>query len=280
MADSTSRPLRSWQFTPATRPDRFDKATSVGADVLIIDLEDAVAPSDKDGARSTALEYLVHPKQGTIARALRINGLETRFGQADLSELFATDAVPDFLILPKTESAAQLRMVDRLLALTNSATLLVALVESAIGLAAVDEIAGGSPRLAGLMFGAADMAADLGAETAWEPLLHVRSAIVAACARHGIIAIDAPFFNVKDSDGLKQEIARSRSLGFAAKAAIHPTQVEFINAALTPTAAAVAEAREILAENAKGVGVVNGQMIDEAVARKARRVLAAAAHKA
>jgi (S)-citramalyl-CoA lyase len=276
MTDPKTHPTRSWLFTPATRPDRFAKAADVGADVLIIDLEDAVAPADKDRARTGALDHLVRPDRGTIAYALRINGLETRAGLADLTALLASDAAPAFLVLPKTESAAHLHILDRQLAVAGKPTRLVGLIESAAGLAAVEEIAAATPRLAALMFGAADMAADLGSETAWEPLLHARSRLVAASARAGVIALDSPFFDVRDGEGLRQEIARSKALGFAAKAAIHPTQIEPINAALTPSPAAVAEARAILAENAKGVGTVNGRMVDEAVARKARRILAAA----
>jgi (S)-citramalyl-CoA lyase len=140
----------------------------------------------------------------------------------------------------------------------------------------VEAIADATPRLVGLMLGAADMAADLGAETSWAPLAFARSRLVAACARAGITPIDAPFFDIRDEAGLEHEVAAAVALGFAAKAAIHPGQIAAINAALTPTQEAVERARAVLAENAKGVGTVDGQMIDEAVARKARRILAAA----
>ena len=126
------------------------------------------------------------------------------------------------------------------------------------------------------MLGAADMAADLGAAVAWGPLAFARGRLIAACALAGVTPIDAPFFDIRDEDGLKQEVGAAVALGFAAKAAIHPAQVGAINAALTPSAAAVQKARAILAENAKGVGTVDGQMIDEAVARKARHTLTAA----
>jgi (S)-citramalyl-CoA lyase len=110
----------------------------------------------------------------------------------------------------------------------------------------------------------------------WEPLAFARARLVAACALAGVTAIDAPYFAIRDPDGLEQEVARAVALGFRAKAGIHPRQIGAINTALTPTQQAVERARAILAENAKGVGTVDGQMIDEAVARKARRVLAAA----
>jgi (S)-citramalyl-CoA lyase len=267
---------RSWLFTPATRPDRFAKAAAAGADVAIVDLEDAVAPADKAQARTTALDYLAdNPVDGAL-HALRINGLDTRGGISDLDALLGSRAAPDFVVLPKTEAAGHLQILDRLLTATGKDALLIGLIESARGLAAVEAIATATPRLAGLMLGAADMAADLGAATAWEPLAFARGRLIAACALAGVTPIDAPFFDIRDEDGLKQEVAAAVALGFAAKAAIHPAQVGAINAALTPSAEAVEKARAILAENAKGVGTVDGQMIDEAVARKARRTLAAA----
>jgi (S)-citramalyl-CoA lyase len=273
---NTMRPTRSWLFTPGSRPDRFAKAAEVGADVLIIDLEDAVAPNDKASARVTALDYLSEPAAKTIQRALRINGLDTRAGIADLDALLGSDAAPDVLVLPKTESAGHLLILDRLLTAAGRATRLVGIIESARGLTAVDAIAAATPRLLGLMLGAADMAADLGAATSWPPLGHTRSRVVLACALAGVTPIDSPFFDVHDADGLSQEVASAIAFGFPAKAAIHPGQVEAINKALTPTPKAVEHAQAVLAANTKGVGVVDGQMVDEAVARKARRILAAA----
>ena len=276
MSDTNPAPCRSWLFTPATHPERFAKAAAVGADVSILDLEDSVAPSDKDRSRDTALDFLKARKPGAVQYALRVNGLDTHAGLRDLNAMLETDATPDYLVLPKTESAGHLQILDRLLASASKATRIVGIVESARGLAGIEAIASATPRLAGLMLGAADMAADLGAATAWEPLAFARSRLVAVCALAGVTAIDAPHFDVHDTDGLQQEVARAVAFGFGAKAAIHPGQVAAINAALTPSQEAVERARAILTENAKGVGTVGGQMIDEAVARKARRTLAAA----
>jgi (S)-citramalyl-CoA lyase len=268
--------VRSWLFTPATRPDRFSKAAAAGADVAILDLEDAVAAKDKAQARANAINYLAMGSTDGALRALRINGLDTRAGISDLEALLGSEAAPEFVVLPKTESAGHLQILDRLLSSVDKKTMLIGLIESARGLGAVEEISTATPRLAGLMLGAADMAADLQAATAWGPLAFARGRLIAACAFAGVTPIDAPFFNVRDEAGLKQEVATAVEFGFAAKAAIHPAQVGAINAVLTPSAEAVEKARVILAENAKGVGVVDGQMIDEAVARKARRILAAA----
>ena len=171
-------------------------------------------------------------------------------------------------MLPKTETTGHLLILDRLLTAASLATKLIGIVESVRGLTAVEAIALATPRLAGIMLGAADMAADLGAATAWEPLAFTRARLVAACALAGVTATDAPYFDIRDPDGLEQEVARAVALGFRAKAAIHPRQIGAINTALTPTEETVERVRAILAENAKGVGTVDGQMTDEAVARK------------
>ena len=273
---SKTKPTRSWLFTPATRQDRIEKAGEIGADVLIIDLEDAVSPDDKPKARATAIEYLSKSASDGPLRALRINGLDTAAGVADLDALLTSNAVPDFLVLPKTDSPGHLQILDRLLTAQKLETRLVGLIESARGLAAVEATADATPRLFGLMLGAADMSADLGIATAWPPLLTVRSRLVLACALAGVTPIDSPFFDVHDTDSLSRETADAVAFGFPAKAAIHPGQVGPINQALTPTAQAVEHAKAVLAANTKGVGLVDGQMIDEAVARKARRILAAA----
>jgi (S)-citramalyl-CoA lyase len=271
---------RSWLFTPATRPDRFDRAAEAGADVLILDLEDAVAPPDKEAARRSALEWLAGQGGGGVARVLRVNAPGTLSGLEDLLALARSPAQPDMVLVPKADSAGTLRLVDAVLGEAGKTARLVALIESAQGVAAAEEIARSTPRLAALFFGAADLAADLGAEVAWEPLLAARSRVVNAAALAGLAAVDSPFFALADEAGLKAEVRAASRMGFAAKAAIHPRQVAAINEAFTPAADQVAEARLILAENARGVGVVGGRMIDEAVARKARRILDAAGENA
>jgi (S)-citramalyl-CoA lyase len=269
-------PIRSWLFTPATRPDRFAKAVASGTDITILDLEDSVAPGDKDQARATALEFLKSRVFLNARHALRINGLDTQAGLRDLNALLESGVAPDYLVLPKTDSVGHLQILDRLLKAASLDAKLVGIVESARGLAAVEAIAAATPRLTGLMLGAADMAAELGSAVEWEPLAFVRGRLVSACALAGVTAIDAPYFDVHDTDGLTQAVARGVAFGFQAKAAIHPGQVAAINAGLAPSQEAMQQARAILVENAKGVGTVAGQMIDEAVARRARRTLTAA----
>jgi (S)-citramalyl-CoA lyase len=273
-------PTRSWLFTPATRPERFPNAAANGADVLIVDLEDSVAPADKTPARATALNFVPRlawqpgSAAPTVICALRINGLDTRAGLADLYTLLGCAADPMYLVLPKIDSPGHLQIVDRLLASSGKSARLVAQIESAQGLAQVEDIAAATPRLAGLMFGTADMAADLGCDITWNSLLYARSRIVAAAALRGLFAVDAPFFAIKDIPRLVQETANAVALGFSGKCAIHPAQVAVINAAFVPSGSEISHARAVLEENNKGVGVVNGVMVDEAVARRARRVLA------
>jgi (S)-citramalyl-CoA lyase len=181
-----------------------------------------VAPADKVRARITALDYLAgNPSDGAL-HALRINGLDTRAGISDLDALLGSKAALDFLVLPKTETAGHLEILDRLLTAGGKATRLIGLIESARGLAAVETIATATLRLAGLMLGAADMAADLGATVAWEPLLALVSGrLITACAVAGVMPVDSPFFDLHDEPGLKQGVAAAVALGFAAKAAIH-----------------------------------------------------------
>jgi (S)-citramalyl-CoA lyase len=162
MTNNASIRARSWLFTPATRPDRFAKAAAADVDVAILDLEDAVAPKDKPRARTTALDYLAdNPADGAL-HALRVNGLDTRAGISDLDALLGSRAAPDFLILPKTETSGHLQILDRLLTTAGKDAGLVGLIESARSLSAVEAIATATPRLTGLMFGAADMAPILG----------------------------------------------------------------------------------------------------------------------
>jgi (S)-citramalyl-CoA lyase len=265
--------LKSLLFTPATRSDRFARAAAVHADGLIIDLEDAVTPSSKNEAREAALRYLEEIAAEHLPCALRINSPDTRFGLDDLQALLSSPANPDYLILPKCNSSALIGLVGNLLRQAKRTTQIIALIESAEAVRALEEIVSGKAKPAALIFGAADMAADLGAETAWEPLLWVRSRIIQAAAWAGIAAFDSPYFDIKDPAGLKQETKASASLGFHGKCAIHPAQIATINEVLTPNEQQIAEARQILVVNGQGVGSIDGQMVDEAVARKARRVL-------
>ena len=269
--------LKSWLFTPATKADRFGRAAEVHADALIIDLEDAVALLDKQKARTAALQYLEQPAQGRLPCALRINAPVTRTGIEDLHSLLESSAAPDYIILPKCDSPAFIRMVRTLLDQAAKDTEIIALIESAKAVEALPDIVGSEVRPVALMFGAADMEADLGAKTGWEPLLFVRSRMVQVAASAGIVTVDSPFFDIADLEGLKKETTAARDLGFHGKAAIHPKQISVINDVFAPSDDEVAKARQILAVNQQGVGSVDHQMVDEAIARKARLTLERAA---
>lgn len=267
---------RSILFVPGHRPDRFAKALATGADAVVIDLEDAVPPGEKAAARAAALARPAAP--AGVALGIRMNPLPTPDGIADLAALLAAAEAPDFLMLPKVEAAEELRIVARAFARHARAPQLVALIESAEGLAHAGAIAA-EPGCAALGFGGVDLAADLGCQVAWEPLLPHRAALVAAAARGGRGVVDVPFLALDDEAGLAEETRRVQALGFTGKLAIHPRQVATIQAVLTPPAEQVAWARRILDamdQAAGGVCVVDGKMVDAPVARAARRVLARA----
>jgi len=264
---------RSILFVPGHRPDRFAKALATGADAVVIDLEDAVPAAEKPAARAAALARPAAPEG--IALGIRMNPLPTADGIADLAALLGA-AAPDFLMLPKVEAPEELRIVARAFAGHPRVPQLVALIESAEGLAHAAAIAA-EPGCAALGFGGVDLAADLGCQVAWEPLLPHRGALVAAAARSGRGLVDVPFLALDDEAGLAEETRRVAALGFTAKLAIHPRQVATIQSVLTPTPEQADWARRILAaldQAAGGVCVVDGKMVDLPVARAARRVLA------
>jgi (S)-citramalyl-CoA lyase len=258
-------------FVPGTRPDRFAKALASGADLVCIDLEDGVAPGDKDGARAAALDALAG---GDERLALRINGLDTEMGLRDLLALKEAGAAPAALLLPMVDSPALVRIAAGVLG--DAAPPLVPLVESRAGLAAAADIAA-APGVAGMMFGGGDLSAELGLPLAWEPLAAARGAFLLACAGRGLSLIDVPFTALDDAAGLEAEARKARALGFTAKAAIHPAQVSAIARIFAPDAAELAEAREALAAwRAGGGGAVRhaGRLIEAPLARRYEHMLA------
>jgi citrate lyase beta subunit len=261
--------LASLLFVPGSRPDRFDKALASGADAVCIDLEDGVADAAKTEARAAALEALA---RGTPRLCLRINGLRTRTGLQDLVELSASGCRPELLLVPKVESAADVAIVSAVAATSG----IVPLIETPRGLAAAAEIAA-APAVAAMMFGGGDLAAELGVRVEWEALRTARGLFVLACAQSGTVCIDMPCLALEDSEGLAREARAAKSLGFTAKAAIHPAQIAPIHAALRPTEAEIAEARAAQqAFDAAGGGAIrfNGRLLDEPIMRRYRRVIA------
>jgi citrate lyase beta subunit len=276
--------VSSLLFTPGNRIDRFAKALATGADGLIIDLEDAVAPADKDSARSAVIDWLraspAKPRPDFLF-CLRINSVFTGYGLLDLAAVVAAareGVTPDALLLPKVESAVEVDLVARHLKQAGAPQVaLVALIESAVGLEEAPAIARASPMVKAMAFGGADLAADLRATFGWEPLYAARVRVVQAAAMGGIAAIDVPYLQIDNEAGLAEECARVRAMGFGGKLAIHPSQVVPINTAFTPTAAEIEYANGVAAAYeaaAGGVCTYRGKMIDEPVMASARRVLA------
>jgi len=227
-------------------------------------------------AREAALAYLCQPAEAGFARILRINSPRSVEGLADLLALHASAARPDAVLIPKCQSADEIRIVADILNGTQAKAGIIPMVELARALFAVDAMAQAHERVCGLFLGGGDMAGDLGADGAWESLLLARSQIVAAAATAGIAAIDSPYFK-GDSAGLEREAAASRKLGMTGKAALHAEQLAVISTIFTPAPDVVSHARSVLAAAAGGgVAVLAGHVIEPAMIREAERVLAIA----
>ncbi|AXN51506.1 CoA ester lyase [Mycobacterium marinum] len=266
---------RSLLFTPATNTQHYPTAAAVHAEALILDLEDSVAPRDKAQARRDALNFLCTTTPAKTMAAIRVNAPDTLDGWRDLTALLDSAADPDFLMLPKVQSAAEIGLVKRLLRQSQKTTRLIATAESAVVAANPDCAL--DPRLVdAVIFGSADMAADLGAEPSAAVVRHARSTILSYAAAAKIPVIDAPFFDIDDTPGLRQAVREAVAEGFAGKAAIHPDHVALINSGFLPGQSEINWAREVLKSAQAGAGSVGGRMVDEAMARRARGILARA----
>ena len=274
MGEALIQTYRSLLFVPGARADRFDKAADAGADAMIIDLEDAVLPDEKDRARHDTLTWLAERGEGVVA-GLRINSPRTGDGCRDLGALTARAARPDFVMVPKTETGVDIEIVNEAL---GSAAPVIAVIESGRGLRRAFDIA--QEAQGGVLFGGADFSASLGADLAdWDAMLTARGTIAAACGAAGVPAYDVPYLDVKDEAGLSAATAKAKALGFSGRACIHPAQVEAVNAVFTPEAGEVEEARAIIeALETSGGGAVlhKGKLVDRPVILAARRTLAKA----
>lgn len=268
--------VRSLLFAPANRSERFAKAEASGADGVIVDLEDAVPAAEKDAARAAAIAWCASPVVDGVLRCVRVNAPSTPHGLRDLLALLDAPALPDGLMIPKVEHAAELGLVATVLATRPGSTVgLLPLIESARGLSAADAIAS-HPATTALVLGGADLAADLGAAFDWDGLRHARGRIVQAAAVAGRPVLDVPSLDMGNEAGLIAEVAAVRKLGFTGKLAIHPKHVRAINEGFAPTAEDVARAERIVAASTAakgGVCVVDGRMVDAPVVRAAERTL-------
>jgi (S)-citramalyl-CoA lyase len=278
MSDEKIRPRRNFLFVPGTRPDRFPKALAAGPDMVTVDLEDAVIPPQKDQARALTMP-LFDGAEGGIERVVRINGIRTPFGLKDLLAIIEHPSPPDGVMLPKVESADEVKIVAALLGRAARPVHLHVIIESNPGLEQVQAIAGASPRIRSLLFGAVDMAAELGSAMDFTSMLYARSRVVHAAASHSLDAMDVPYLDLEDEAGLLEECRLVQALGFTGKAAIHPRQLPVINGVFTPGPERIAYAKKVIAafEAAPdGLVVVDGKLIEMPVARIARRTLAVA----
>ncbi len=284
------RPRRSFIFAPGLRPDMYPKALRSGTDIVCVELEDGVAPKDKDEARAKALALFDSvPAEGSpqadalsnrsVERIVRINCLREAFGLSDVQAVLATNTPPPALMLPKVRTPDEVRWLDDLLSERGHPTRLHVIIETNAGLEAAYDIAHCSSRIDALFFGGVDMAAELRCANAWEPLLYARSRVVHAAAAAGLDVIDVPWLDLEDADGMAHAARQAKELGFSGKGAIHPKQIAAINAAFTPDEAEVARARRILAafeEADTGLVVIDGKLIEKPVLRDMHRIIAIA----
>jgi len=283
---------------PASDERKIAKALDSPADQVVLDLEDAVEPGSKDRARDVLVSVLSGLPDSAAGRVtVRVNPARSPWCVEDVRALAGLPVLPGSIVLPKVESPGDLAFVDRLLdgaearSGRSRPTGVQALVETAAGVAALPDTARAGERLEALVLGYADLAASLGVVAPPDrraPLwLPVQTALLVAARSAGLQAVDGPHLGVHVDEGFSAATQRARDLGFDGKWAIHPRQVEALNEAFTPTQEEVEHARAVLdalergaREGAAGAVLLDGQMLDEAVAVGARRVLARAGETA
>jgi len=285
--------MRSLLFVPGDSARKLGKAMQSGADALILDLEDSVAPSGKAAARKVTAEFMAvtasEPKRPRLI--VRVNALTTGMTDGDLDGVMA--GAPDAILLPKTVGGADVAHLGAKLAvreaefgLADGATGIIALAtETAQGVFALGTLAGASRRLSGVTWGGEDLSAVVGAEANrgtdglyTDPYRIVRALALLAAAAAEVDPIDSVYTNFRDLEGLAAECREARRDGFVAKMAIHPAQVPVINEAFTPTAETIARARRIVeafeANPDAGVVGIDGEMVDMPHLKRAQRLLA------
>ena len=284
--------MRSWLFVPGDSQPKLDKAAGLGADVVIVDLEDAVAPPAKPQARLLTNSWLLRHAGSTFGRWVRINPLDTPLWREDVAAVMP--ARPDGIMVPKAAGPEQLQALSGELVVQEQrhgvvpgSTRILPLVSetpaAALGIAAYAGAA--LPRLAGLTWGAEDLSAAIGAarkrdgEGRWtDTFRFVRSQVLLAAHARGIMAIDTLHAEFRDLDGLGRVALESYADGFTGMLAIHPSQVPVINAAFTPSEVEIAEAQAIVNAFSANPGVgalsLDGRMLDQPHLEQARRLLA------
>lgn len=295
MADQPTRLLRCWMFVPAHKQKMIDKALGLAAlDAVMLDLEDGVAPAEKAAARELVgrtLDQLAAGNARKPAAYVRINAV----GSPHMFDDLAAAVRPGLegLVLPKVHSPEEIETVEDLLDklepekdLGRNSTRLLISIESPRGLLRAFELASASPRVVGLALGAEDFARELGLplqrEQEARDLIYARSAIACAAAAASVQAVDAVWTNINDSGGCASFAQQGRRLGFTGMCAIHPSQIEPVNAAFSPTEAELDYCRKVVQAfeegQSRGDGAMafGGQMLDLPVVERARRTLALA----
>jgi citrate lyase subunit beta/citryl-CoA lyase len=276
---ATVRPRRSVLYMPGSNARALAKARSVAADALILDLEDAVAPDAKETAREQVCAALRAGGYGPRETVIRVNGLATPWGHADL--VAAATAGADAVLIPKVESADAVRQAEAVLDQAGAPPDLPlwCMMETPRGMLHAEEIAAASPRLGCLVMGTSDLAKELhAAHTPLRlPLITALGLCLLAARACGLAILDGVFLDLEDDQGFAAACRQGRELGFDGKTLIHPRQIESANQAFAPGAAEVAQARRIIEAHAeamregRGVVVVDGRLVENLHVAEARR---------
>ena len=273
----TARPFRSVLYIPGSKDRALEKAKTLPVDAIIFDLEDAVAVEEKENARATLAAALSAGGYGNRMRIVRINGLDTRWGEDDAKAAAAMDC--DAVLLPKVESAAQ---VDALAAIVGD-TPIWAMMETPRGMINAPEIAA-HPQMRGFVMGTNDLAKEMNTRFRADrlPMMAGLGLALLAAKSEGIVIVDGVYNAFKDDDGLRAECEQGRDMGFDGKTLIHPAQVDIANAAFAPSEAEVDLARRQIAAfdeaeaSGQGVAVVDGKIVENLHVATAKSTLAKA----
>ncbi len=276
---------RTRLYLPGNNPDLMLNAGLFGADCVILDLEDSVAPAEKDAARVLVRNTLLSVDFGAAERIVRINPLSTEFGLEDLEMI--VPAGPETILVPKCDEAADIERIDEIMTKIEKKhgiqekTLIMPLLETAKGALNAYQIASASDRVVALCFGAEDFTADIGVERTKEGTesFIARSLIVLGAKAAGVQAIDTVFSDVSDEEGLVASTKEAMALGFEGKGVIHPRQIEPIHRVFSPTPERIEYAQKVVSAieeaRAKGSGVatIKSKMIDAPIEMRARKIL-------
>ncbi|TDP89217.1 HpcH/HpaI aldolase/citrate lyase family protein [Labedaea rhizosphaerae] len=273
------RPRRSVLYMPGANERALEKAKTLPADALILDLEDAVAPDAKAEARKRVCAAVASGEYGERELVIRTNGLDTSWHEDDLRA--AAEAGPDAILIPKVNSAAEVHQVERALEAAPDHTAIWAMVETPIAMLHAHEIASASPRLTVLVMGTNDLAKELQAEhvPGRAPLLAGLSLALLGARAAGKVILDGVYNDVQDLAGFEAECLQGRQFGFDGKTLIHPKQLEPCNRVFAPSEEEVERSRRIIdafeeaSREGRGVVTVDGRMIENLHVENARRVL-------